>query len=136
MPEFTDNLWTTIKVLLTKFNRLVLFACMCVLSLSPAEFRDSQIAFMCNITTNSTRLHTQLKNAKARTSKQNQTVKFSQQNFSCPKIVCKLRHETLNNNFVLCKIEEGGNVLLIQRAKLLKQLWFMDVKQELRLRYP
>ena len=99
---------------------------------SPAEFRDSQIAFMCNITTNSTRLHTQLKNAKARTSKQNQTVKFSQQNFSCPKIVCKLRHETLNNNIVLCKIEEGENFLLIQRTKLLKQLWFMDAKQELR----
>jgi hypothetical protein len=99
---------------------------------SPAEFRDSQIAFMCNITTNSTRLLTRLKNAKARTSKQNQTVKFSQQNFSCPKIVCKFRHETLNNNFVLCKIEEGENFLLIQRTKLLKQLWFMDVKQELR----
>jgi hypothetical protein len=91
---------------------------------SPAEFRDSKIAFMCNITTNSIRLHTQLKNAKARTSKQNQTVKFSQQNFSCLKIVCKLRHETLNNNIVLCKIEEG--------EKLLKQLWFMDPKQELR----
>jgi hypothetical protein len=99
---------------------------------SPAEFRDSQIAFMCNITTNSMRLHTQLKNAKARTSKQNQTVKFSQQNFSCPKIVCKLRHETLNKNIVLCKIEEGENFLLIQRTKLLKQLWFMDAKQELR----
>jgi hypothetical protein len=27
----------------------------------------------------------------ARASKQNQTVEFSQQNFSCPKIVCKLR---------------------------------------------
>jgi hypothetical protein len=48
------------------------------------------------------------------------------------KIVCKLRHETLNKNIVLCKIEEGENFLLIQRTKLLKQLWFMDAKQELR----
>ena len=38
MPEFTDNLRTTKDVLLTKFNRLVLFACACVLARSSVVY--------------------------------------------------------------------------------------------------
>jgi hypothetical protein len=37
MPEFTDNLRTT-KVLLTKFNCLVLFACACMLARSSVVY--------------------------------------------------------------------------------------------------
>jgi hypothetical protein len=103
MSGFTDNLRTT-KVLLTKFNRLVLFASAC--------FRVLQLgmkarAVRCYITHERNFAVTKFGRRKrkyAHACKQNRTVKFSQQNFnSCPKIVCKLRHETLSNNvcFVL-----------------------------------